>query len=892
MVYNKNIPPKLAKRLLHWFIRDDLAEEVLGDLEERFYQDKTEKSSFRARLNYWCQVLNYLRPFAIRKSTSFAAMNYGMYRSHLKIGYRNLLRHKWYSLITIGGLAVGMGICLTIFQYIHFELSYDNFHKNSRDTYRITIDKTQNGGNLINPFTTYGMGPGGKETIPEIRRYVRFLQAGIKVVTPNLDISEPFNEEFLIMHLVDTTFLDVFNFPLKLGNKESVFDEKFNIVITEKIAHKYFGTNNPIGKTLKLLGGGAVEEGNYKVSGLLENPPLNSHLQFDFLLSLENSYTDVTDSYKNREAWEQDLFVTYISIDGSADSKPIGKKLDQLIAEYRGSENISEKVVLQPITDIHLKSSALSGDIVTNKGSIRDVRIYFIVAISILIMAWVNYINLSTVRSIRRAKEVGVRKTIGAFRKQLIGQFMIESVLDHLIAATLSVVIASLALPVLSHILGKELTLSFLQIPIFWMWFFIIIVLGLLLSGLYPAFILSSFKPISMLGANSTGQVGNASLRRGLIVFQFLISLLLIAGTYLVYKQVTFMKNQELGIDMEKILVVKGPRINLGTDVKSIVPAFRTALARHSSISDIASSHSVPGKGYNGADFRKLGDPVSKNQHGRMVPASLNFPETYDLKFLAGSSFTEDISNRESYIIINEEAVRVFGLGTPEKAVGETLIRIKGIDVLRPYKVIGVVKNFNWNSLREKHMPYLFIFSPDEDNYFSFKVNLAHIQESLANIEKTYMSFFPGKAFDYFFLEDEFNDQYRAEVRFGKLFSAFGLLAIFIACIGLFSLVSFSVTFRKKEIGVRKVFGASIGSIMVLLFREFLLLLIIAIFLALPTILIGANSWLEQYAFRIGVGFDLFLFPAFVLALISLLTIGHQTYCSAKANPVDALKSE
>ena len=470
---------------------------------------------------------------------------------------------------------------------------------------------------------------------------------------------------------------------------------------------------------------------------------------------------------------------------------------------------------------------------------------------------------------------------------------MLESLLINLLAAILAIGIAALALPVLSHLIGRELPFGFLRVPGFWIGFSVVILLGSLLSGLYPAFVLSAFKPVSMLGAHKNSRLGKINLRRGLIVFQFLTSLLLISGTYLVYKQIMFMKHKELGIDMEKILVLQGPK-NL--DMVTF-DAFRTEVARHHSIAAVTGSQRVPGRGISGdGGFRILGKPESANQYGRMISTGFYFPETYDLEFLAGGSFSQNMSTEDRPVIINEEAALTFGFRSPEDAIQETLVNAHR-DKLYTYRVVGVVKNFHWHSLRDAHTPYLFRFMPQDYYKFavkhiSLKMSLSNIQESLAHIEKTYKSFFPGNTFNYFFLDDDFNNQYRADLQFGKVFLSFTVLAILIACIGLLALVSYSATLRIKEFGIRKVFGAGIGNIMMLLSREYVVLLLIATILAIPAIIYWGSSWLENYAFRTTIGFDLFIIPTLTLLLISFLTVSHRTYAAAKANPVDSLRTE
>ena len=891
----KKKAPSLANWLVSKLIRDRLHEEFFGDLGEIYEDRVSTKGRFYAKWMYWIDVLHLLvgfTSFNLFKTQNNPAI---MYKHYLCISGRNLMRNKIYSLINVLSLAVSMGVCLAICQYIYFELSYDKFHDNYENTYRVIIDEIKNGVDQgADMFTGYAFGVNAKEEIPEIRHYVRMLKYSTGTVVTNPDNDKTFNEAGLDLFFVDNTFLEVFDFPLKIGSRESVFNGEFNIVITEKAAHKYFGSENPMGKILQISG--QPSPGDYTVTGVLKQLPTNSHLQFEFLLPIDN-FLDLGWGgavKKNGGLWEN--FVTYVTMDESANPDLVRKKLDQFIVKYKGEMNahgnIVEKVRLQPVKDIHLKSDSYAkGSFVTNNGSFQNIQAFSVIGFFILFISWINYINLSTARSIRRAKEVGIRKSVGAYRKQLISQFMIESGLVNFSAAILAIGIAFLTLPILSDIMGRELVLSFLQIPMFWVWFLGVVLFGSLLSGLYPAFVLSSFKPVSILGVKKTTRAGKFNLRRGLIVFQFLTSLLLIAGTYLVYKQITFMKNQELGMDIEKILVLNGPKVNFDdTDMRSIFQAFRNKVAGHHSISAVAGSVIIPGQvNSTGIDnIRKLGEPVSAGQFGRGVFAGFDFPETYGFEFVAGSWFTPDMPDEALFSVINEEAVQTFGLGSPENALQENLV----IEEEGTFRIIGVVKNFHWHSLRDAHTPYIFVFDRAAFDYISFKINLSNIPESLAHIKKTYKSFFPGNPFEYFFLEDEFNRQYQADLQFGNLFFAFTVLAIFIACLGLFALVSYSATLRVKEIGIRKVFGADTGNLMILLSKEYFVLLLIATVLAIPAILYYGGSWLENYAFRIDIELDLFIIPVLVLLLSSLLTVSYRTYSTAKTKPVDSLRAE
>ncbi|MEM8969090.1 MAG: FtsX-like permease family protein, partial [Bacteroidota bacterium] len=498
--------------------------------------------------------------------------------------------------------------------------------------------------------------------------------------------------------------------------------------------------------------------------------------------------------------------------------------------------------------------------------------------------------NLSTARAMHRAKEVGVRKSIGALKTQLIGQFLAESFLMNTLAALLAIGIAWLAVPLLNGIIGQQLSLSVLMTTEFWVGFLLIVLLGSLLSGLYPAFVLSSFRPTQVLKSIRITPQRGFSLRRGLITFQFLTSVLLISGTYLVYQQITFMKNQHLGYGIEKVLVVNGPRVVIekGREVLfSKYGTFRNKVVNHATVSNVSLTSQIPAHGYLGEwNVRKLGEPESKNKMGYVIFADTSFTDTYDIEFLAKKEFPAVINEYER-LIINEETVKMLELGSPEEAVGEQLL-IFG-DTL---EVLGVVPNIHWSSLKEAPRPMLLSLDNHYGAYLSIKMNLSNIPETIAHVKSTYQSIYPNDPFHYFFLDDSFNQQYQADLQFGNLFSVFSILAIFIACLGLFALVSYSATLRIKEIGIRKVLGASISNLMLLLSREYLVLLLIAIVLAVPATILGGRAWLENYAYKTEIGLDLLLIPGLILLLISVLTVSYRTYATAKTNPAESLRAE
>lgn len=891
-------PPWLVKWFASKFMADELLEEFFGDLEEIYSDRESTKGAAYAKMMYCVDAVHLLIGFstigAFRNRTNPSPM----YRHYFLVAFRSLGRTKLYSIISVLSLAVGIAVCLLISQYLYFELSYDTNFKNFENTFRLTIDKDNAGGQRYPyPYESgYAVGITAKAEIPEIDQFVRLHKYSGGSVVTNPQDGKPFTEDALDILFVDGNFFQVFDFPLSKGDRESVFRDKYSIVITEQMARKYFGSGDAWGKVLTLDGG--VSPGSYVVTGIVADLPLSSHLQFRFLLPIEN-YIEFGwggAATKNDDGWSSLDCATYFTLHESANIATVTEKLDQMIARHvedkNGDNGIIQRASLQPIQDIHLRSDpTVDPGLVKNTGNMLVVTFFSIIAVFILIVAWVNYINLSTARSIQRSKEVGVRKSIGALRGQLIGQFMMESLVINLIAALLSVGLATLTLPLLTKIIGVDFEFNMPRQLIFWLCLALLVFCGAVLSGLLPALILSSFKPVNMLGASKNlSRSGNFSFRKGLITFQFVVSVLLISGTYLVYKQIRFMKSQELGMNLEAVLVLKGPEVNLDRSViESTLLTFKEKVADHHSIISVAASSSVPGKGYNtGLNIRRVGAPASSEKFGRVIFAGPDIEKTYDLKFVAGNPPTQQVLKAAIVpVVINEEAVRAFGLGTPENAIGEQLYYKNDT-----FDIAGVVRDFHWHSLADTQAPYLFEYYADCSTFFSIKMNFADLQETLRHIEETYSTFFPGNPFDFFFIKDAFNQQYKPDVQFGNLVLVFTILAIFIACIGLFALISYSATLKIKEIGIRKVMGASVSSLMLFLSRDYISPLVLASILAAPVIYYGGTVWLANYAYRTDITIELFLIPGLLLVVISCLTVCYRTFVAARANPVDSLRAE
>lgn len=814
-----------------------------------------------------------------------------MLHHYLKIAFRSLSRNKVFSIINILGLAVGMGVCLLIYQYIHFELSFDDFHENGEHVFRLTREDLR-GREIIDRGISVQekLGVLGRAQIPEIRKIVRIHDSFEDLVFTTKDNKKVFQEANY--WYADSTFFDVFSFPLKYGNPKTALSEPHLIVITEEVAERYFGNAEPIGKEIVVHGN--TLSGTFTVSAVLESIPANSHLQFDFLMPME-FLTGHWRLYREGNGWYWYNFATYVELESKADLTSVASKFDQIIVDHIGEElsQHEEQVMihLQSLADIHLYSD-FPDELVHNGGNKQQLQFYGLIAIFILIIAWVNYINLSTAHSLKRIKEIGVRKSIGAFKRQLVGQFMTESLVHNLIGGTIALGLAYLCLPVLNEFIGHTLSFSLFQSIGFWVGYALVILLGALLAGAYPAFVVAGFQSISLMESKKVTSAGSASFRKGLIVFQFMISILLVSGTYVVYRQTSYMMKQDLGVNMEEVLVVNGPRmvLELDRDIQlSKFKNFRNQLTAHHSIVDVSGSSHTPGQKFSWVgEIRKLGTPREAYKNGYVVFTDSHFASTYDLEFVSGGGYESHMTSYEDGLIINEAAVSAFGLGTAEQALQEQLIVSIG-DTLR---ILGVVADVHWQSLKDAHYPMVFALHQFDNVVFSAKVKSNDMQETLALVEAAYQENFPNDPFTYYFLDESFNRQYQADLQFGNLFAAFSGLAIFIACLGLFALVSFSATLRTKEIGIRKVLGAKVVHLMALLSKEYLYLLLLANLLALPAVWYWGSDWLNNYAFKIEMGFDLFLIPGIVLLIISALTVSYQTFATAKANPVDALRSE
>ena len=667
-------PPRWANRFLEWYCADRFLEEIQGDLIEQFERDRDAHGARRARIRFIVQVFRFLRLFRIKKLNEFPHpfIHPIMFRSYLKITWRSLLRHKVYSLINILGLAIGMAACLLILRYVSFEMSYDAFHEAKDELYRLNVAITRNGedkGRSIH--TAYAFGPLMRAEVPEVAAFSRahpWWGGGmVSYHDPSGKTMQFFEDDALF---VDTAFLHMFSYPLLLGDAAKALSDPRSIVISQKAAIRYFGSPDAaMGKTLSV---DSWRAGAYTVSGVFADLSGNTHLKFDFLLALEDLL--LAEQYKRDESgWGWHNFFTYIQLQPGADTTAVLAKMqaayDKPNREDLEARSVTHRVSLQPVASIHL-TQGINGE-PTPTSSKQSVYFFVLIAVFILVIAWVNYMNLSTARAIERAREVGIRKTVGASRGQLVRQFLFESFVVNALAVLLSVGIALLLLPLLGEIIGKDLSLTYQDNTRFWIALGTLFAGGAFVSGLYPAFILSSFRPVSVLKGAADRLASGVSLRKALVVFQFAVSVALMAGAFAVYRQITHMMNHDLGMKLDQMLVVKGPRTwDESRDFDQTLQTFKTELMRSPNIRRVASANAIPGGGHNwGTQIRRLGTEATENQPGFVVWVDVDFLETYEIKVLSGRAFSKDYGMDQRSLMINETAIETFGLGNPEQAL-------------------------------------------------------------------------------------------------------------------------------------------------------------------------------------------------------------------------------
>jgi putative ABC transport system permease protein len=802
-----------------------------------------------------------------------------MLQNYLKISFRTLWKNKKLSLINIFGLAVGIACSLLIFLFVQDELSYEKFNTDSAQIHRVVKDFINDDGSRIPDATTPGPLAGAmKREIPEVVEITRLHPSwGGTTVVQYAD--KKIAEERMMR--VDSTFFNVFTVPFIKGDPKTALSDINSVILTETTAKRYFGEEEAIGKTLNLNG-----QGDVTVTAIVKDVPAQSHFHYDFLLSFRRLPAAVETNWNNYN------YYTYVKVREGTDMVAFDRKIQEVYE--RNEESRWSAFYTQPLADIHL-TSKLKWELEPN-GDRMYVYIFMIIGTFILLIAAINYINLATAKSSLRAKETGIRKVSGAERKSLVFQFLLESVIICTIASIVAISLAYALLPVVNEltqkhleITGNPLIVAYLVLATF--------AIGLL-AGLFPALYLSSFKPVSVLKGLKMNEKGALNLRKVLVVVQFTISIALIIGALVIIRQMDYIQSVNLGFDKEQMVVVK----NAGNLAPSHRTVFLNSLRDLSGVKSATASATVLGQGFNTTRVRAKGS--EQTQQLNFTSVDYGFMDVVGIEIIEGRGFSEDfpsdtlnngisggpLDQRLGGIVINEQAVKEFNLGP--SAVGKEIVWGTDADTVYNVEVVGVAKNFHFTSLRNEIKPFGFLLQPRIKLHFTVKLSAGNIPATMGEIEQLWKNSFSDRPFEYVFLDETFAKMYSAETRFQKVFISLMILGIIIACLGLFALATFSAEQRIKEIGIRKVLGASVAHVVGLLSKDFLKLVIFSIVLAIPLATYAMNLWLQGFAYRVSIEWPVYVMSAVVALVIAFVTISAQALRAAITDPAKSLRSE
>lgn len=865
-------PPKWAERFLEWYCRHDILEEIQGDLYELYHWREAKIGTKQAQRRFVWDVFRSFRLSTIKPFHPLITPD--MFRNNVKIAWRHILRERYHSIINVFGLAVGITCCLLIGLYTHYELSYDEHHPATDRIFRVLSEDESGAGAYQYPPLAAVL----QQDFPEVEQTFRLRSTGSRLVRAEGALKSSFEENFIF---ADPSILEILDLPLKYGDPATALDQARSLVMTAEKAEKYFPNQNPVGKTFLL---DENQEEPYVVGGVLSPEQSPSHILSDFYLSMEGL------AESHLQSWTRSSYPTYVRLQEGVNSDEFAEKMYSIALQYkkdrieeglRAGSSYGYRYLLQPISDIYLNSEDINLYGRWAKGDVRYVWLFGAVALFILLIAVVNFINLSTAKTANRAKEVGVRKVVGADRRQLVFQFLTESTILTLSAAAIALFLTASALPYF-----QQWGLSGITIPWNNGWFLPLLLISSLLIGLlagaYPSFYLSSFIAAKVLmGHLRLGSKGSG-IRSVLVIFQFTISIILIMATIMITRQMDFIQNKKLGFEKDKVLILEDTYM-LGD--KRL--AFKEVLEQYADINTVSLSSYLPVNGYrsNGSSF----DHPDSSGNIREVELRRWFVDedylsTMSMDLVQGRNFNSQLASDSNAVIINETAAKLLHFDNP---LGQPL---KMNDT---YTIVGVVKDFHFRSMKEPILGLAFHpANPNRTSSTIIKTATADYQSLLQKIEADWQTFAPDQALRYHFLDERFNSMYEAEERTGSIFGAFSALAIAIACLGLFALALFMVEQRNKEISIRKVLGASLGQILYLLSSDFLKMVLIALLIAIPLAWYFMQVWLQDFAYRISLDWDIFVIGGLAALSIALITISYQSIQAALSNPVEALKGD
>ena len=813
-----------------------------------------------------------------------------MIKNYFTISLRNLLKRKGYTTLNILGLSIGITCCLLIFQYVSRERSFDAFQKSASQIVRIRLDQYKQGKLMWQSATSYpAIAPTLKKDFPEVENTCRIIDDNLLLSNAGRNIKFTETKGYY----ADPSSIDMLGVDMLRGNNKDALTGPYKMIVSQSMAKKYFGTDDVVGKTLVSRDDSGVK--NFQVTGVFKDYPANSHLIISYLVSYSTlvQILQVGGDKDNsaNTAWGWYDFYTYIQLKPGTNLQAFQAKLPAFADTYINSRkgliknNVKNQLYIIPLGDIHLYSNYNQEAEVNGNGS--AVNFMFLIALIILGIAWINYINLSTARSVERAKEVGVRKVLGAAKFHLIRQFMLENILLNITAIIIaSITVCALTRP-FNHLMGSDDIAKFSMTVKYWMIFSGIFIGGTLLSGLYPAFVLSGYQPVAVLKGAFKNTSGGLILRKGLIILQFSISVILIAGTIIVYQQVNYMRNQKLGANINQTLVLDGAQSIKDSLYQNTFQPFKTELLKVPGVKGMAASTDVMGReiywtnSYKSLDHQELGAMTMYR-----LGVDYDFIPQFELKMISGRNFSTGFTTDKNAAILNEKAVELLGFKSPADAIGK---KISARDTLT---VIGVVQSFHQLGLQKPIDPQLITLTPGTRNAYSIKLQTADLQGSITAVKRAWDRYFPNDPFNYSFLDDQFNAQYHSDQQFGQMFTLFSFLAILIACFGLIGLSAYNILQRTKEVGIRKVLGASVQHVVFILSKDFLILVVASFVIASPIAWMIMHSWLQAFAYRINISWWIFGIAGAMAFVIALSTLSFQAIKAAMANPVKSLKTE
>ncbi|MGD8538717.1 MAG: ABC transporter permease [Candidatus Aminicenantes bacterium] len=845
MTQNKDKPPTQASWLLSKITGDEERQSILSDFSEIYEELTQEKGYIRARQWYWSQVLKSIPMFLLK----YILWSYVMLKNSLKISLRSVKKHKGYSFINIFGLAAGMSCCILILLWVQNELSYDRFHKNVNSIYRVAGNSTSQPAPL---------GPALKDGYPEILNTVRFSNPNVSVRYQD----KCFNENNFCF--ADLSVFEVFTFPFIQGDSQSALKDPYSVVITEKAAKKYFDKEDPLGKVLRIQ-----NETDLHVTGIIQNIPSNSSLRFDFLGSFEMYSSPVGNHWCNH------AYRTYIQLAKHVRAEHILPEISDIV--MKNCKIVHKPIELQPMGRIHLYE----------EGAIAYVYIFSAIALFVLMIACINFMNLTTARSRNRIKEIGIKKVVGAYRSSLIKQFFMESILFALVSLLLAIVTLVIVLPYLNSFLETDITFNVMRNPFLLGGLICITLITGILSGTYPALFLSSFRPAKLLKslAGSTVVSARGSLfRKGLVVTQFAISITLIIGTLIIYNQMNYIRNMNLGFDKDQLIY-----ISIKGDIVQKRDSFRNDLLKNPNIAGVTLASSLPSYvGNTASGFSWEGMDANLKPYWQFVSTDFDYIPTLGLDIIEGRNFSKQhATDTSEAVIVNEKAAAIMGFESP---IG------KQFDLWgHQCQIIGVVKNFHFRPVHQHIEPLMIWIGSDafkRQILVRLHPHVSNLQSTLAHIKNTWQTYAHGFPFEFHFLDEAFDQNYRDEQKFGEIIRYFTLFAILISCLGLFGLAAYMAEQRTKEVGIRKTLGATAPNIVLHFLKEYWALIVLANVLAWPVAYLLMTKWLQSFAYRVHIGITLFILSGILALLIALLTVSYQAIRAATANPVDSLRYE